>query len=207
MFGAREGIPSAATLLEPPDGGVIVMEGSGGWQFRQFAHDTFVLTELSLPNEAESWGWNQLVLIDRAGEWWMGTRTGVLRFLGVAGIEQLARDTPAARYTKRDSLAGYVVIRLFEDSRSDIWIATVGEGKLSGLSRWELEEGADLSSLHRIETGSRHSSASMSPPWRKTAPVMSGWASARTAGLRVTGRGGSNGSMPVTAFLQAPSGI
>jgi signal transduction histidine kinase/ligand-binding sensor domain-containing protein len=137
VFGAREGIPSAATLLEPPDGGVIVMEGSGRWRFRQFAHDTFVLTELSLPNEAESWGWNQLVLIDRAGEWWMGTRTGVLRFLGVAGLEQLARATPAARYTKRDGLAADVVIRLFEDSRSDIWIATVGEGKLSGLSRWE----------------------------------------------------------------------
>ena len=137
VFGAREGIPSAATLLEPPDGGVIVMEGSGRWRFRQFAHDTFILTELSLPNEAESWGWNQLVLIDRAGEWWMGTRTGVLRFRGVAGLEQLARATPAARYTKRDGLAADVVIRLFEDSRSDIWIATVGEGKLSGLSRWE----------------------------------------------------------------------
>ena len=59
----------------------------------------------------------------------------------------------------------------------------------------------------RIETGSRRSIVSMCPRWQKTPPAMSGLASAATADLCATGRAVSNGSMPVTAFLQAPSGI
>ena len=98
---------------------MIVLEGSGRWRFLQFARDTFTLTELSLPNEAPSWGWNQTILIDRLGDWWMATRKGVVRFRGGAGLEQLVRARPAARYTKRDGLAADVVIRLFEDSRGD----------------------------------------------------------------------------------------
>ena len=136
IFGAREGIPSAATLLEPPNGGVVGMEAGGQWRFFQFVDDRFIVTELPLSNAAPSWGWNQMVLVDRAGDWWIGTRTGVLRFRGVDRLEQLARATPVARYTRRDGLAADVVIRLFEDSRGDVWIATVGEGLLSGLSRW-----------------------------------------------------------------------
>jgi signal transduction histidine kinase/ligand-binding sensor domain-containing protein len=141
VFGAREGVPSAATLLEPPGGGVIAMEASGLWRFFQFAGDKFVRTELPLSNATPSWGWNQMVLIDHAGDWWIGTRTGVLRFRGVERLDRLARATPVARYTKRDGLAADVVIRLFEDSRGDVWIASVGEGLLSGLSRWERPRG------------------------------------------------------------------
>ena len=137
VFGPREGIRSAATLLQPPGGGIIVMETNGEWRFFQFTGEKLVAVELSLPDAAPSWGWNQMVLVDRAGDWWIGTRDGVLRFRGVERFDQLARAAPVARYTKRDGLAADVVISLFEDSRGDIWIATVGEGRMSGLSRWD----------------------------------------------------------------------
>ena len=137
VFGAREGIRSAATLFQPPAGGVVAMEASGAWRFFQFSGEKFVVTDPPLSYATPSWGWNQMVLIDRAGDWWIGTRTGVLRFANVQRLEQLARATPIARYTKRDGLAADVVIRLFEDSRGDVWIATVGEGSVSGLSRWQ----------------------------------------------------------------------
>jgi signal transduction histidine kinase/ligand-binding sensor domain-containing protein len=142
IFGAAEGIPSTATLVELPNGGVVAMEASGLWRFIRFVDQRFVVTELPLSNGTPSWGWNQMFLVDRVGDWWIGTRTGVLRFQGVDRFEQLARATPVARYAKRDGLAAEVVIRLFEDSRSDIWIATVGEGALSGLTRWERRSGA-----------------------------------------------------------------
>ena len=140
VFGAREGIRSAATLFQPPAGGVVAMEGSG-WRFFQFAGEKFVVTDPPLSYATPSWGWNQMVLIDRGGDWWIGTRTGVLRFAGVQRLEQLARSAPIARYTRRDGLAADVVIRLFEDSRGDVWIATVGEGLVSGLSRWQRTTG------------------------------------------------------------------
>jgi len=141
VFGPREGIRSAASLLQPPAGGVIAMEASGGWRFFQFAGGKFDTVDLPLSNAAESWGWHQMFLVDRAGDWWIGTRAGVLRFSGVERFEQLARTGPVARYTKRDGLAADVVIRLFEDTRGDVWIATVGEGLESGLSRWERARG------------------------------------------------------------------
>ena len=37
-----------------------------------------------------------------------------------------ARLPPKAIYTTRDGLAGNTILRLFEDSRGDIWISTVG---------------------------------------------------------------------------------
>ena len=93
VFGARDGIPSAATLLAPPGRGVIGMEGGGAWRFLQFAGDTVILTELPLSNATASWGWNQMLLRDRVGDWWIGTRTGVLRFRGVAASKSSPGDT------------------------------------------------------------------------------------------------------------------
>ncbi len=142
VFAAADGIRSAATLLETPNDGVIAMEASGLWRFFRFVDRQPVVTELPLSPATPSWGWNQMVLVDRDGDWWIGTRTGVLRFRGVDRLDDLARATLVRRYTKRDGLAADVVIRLFEDSRGDIWIATVGEGGFCGLSRWERRSGA-----------------------------------------------------------------
>ncbi|HYL99750.1 MAG TPA: ATP-binding protein, partial [Blastocatellia bacterium] len=55
-------------------------------------------------------------------------------------LSQLAGARPEAIYTKQDGLSGNYTLRLFEDSRSDIWISTVGDGQ--GLSRWDRRTGA-----------------------------------------------------------------
>jgi two-component sensor histidine kinase/streptogramin lyase len=82
-----------------------------------------------------------MFLIDREGDWWIGSKAGVLRYRGVRDPRALAAARPVATYTRRDGLAADVVIRLFEDSRGDVWIATVGEGQASGLSRWRRSSG------------------------------------------------------------------
>ncbi|HJR58702.1 MAG TPA: two-component regulator propeller domain-containing protein [Vicinamibacterales bacterium] len=134
-YGEADGIGTTGTLFETPGDGVLGMEMRGNWRFFRCADQRPILAPL--PSAIPGWGWNQMALVDSRGDWWIGTRSGVLRYHGVSRLEQLARARPVARYTKRDGLAADVVIRLFEDSRGDVWIGTVGEGRGNGLSRWE----------------------------------------------------------------------
>ena len=46
-----------------------------------------------------------------------------------------------AVYTTRDGLAGNNIFRVFEDSRGDIWIGTIGLGSEDGLARWDRSTG------------------------------------------------------------------
>lgn len=86
------------------------------------------------------WGWNQVTLQDRNGEWWVPTGEGLCRFPAVASVGQLARTPPKAIYTTRDGLPFNDVFRLFEDSRGDIWISTLSAAD-NGLTRWERSTG------------------------------------------------------------------
>jgi two-component sensor histidine kinase len=134
-YGEADGIGTTGTLFETPGDGVLAMAVTGQWRFFRCADLRPIVAPL--PAVTPSWGWNQMALVDSRGDWWIGTRSGVLRYHAVSRLEQLARARPVARYTKRDGLAADVVIRLFEDSRGDVWIATVGEGRGNGVSRWE----------------------------------------------------------------------
>src|SRR5262249_1490261 len=88
------------------------------------------------------WGWNQTVLEDHTGEWWIALGIGVCRFPKVSQPEQLAHTPWKAIYTTGDGLTGGSILRLFEDSRGDIWISSAGGGAIpNGLSRWERRTG------------------------------------------------------------------
>jgi signal transduction histidine kinase/ligand-binding sensor domain-containing protein len=135
-YGEADGIRATGTLFETPGDGAIAMELRGDWRFFRCVDHRPITATLPF-SVIPSWGWNQMALVDSEGDWWIGTRSGVLRYHGISRLEQLAHATPVARYTKSDGLAADVVIRLFEDSRGDVWIATVGETTRGGLSRWE----------------------------------------------------------------------
>jgi len=136
IFDDADGTPTAATLMESPAGDVVAMDAGGDVRLSRYSNHHFVSGSLPPSVAASSWGWNQLVLVDRSGDWWIGTRNGLLRFHGITRAEDIAHVHPRARYTRRDGLASDVIMRLFEDSRGDIWIGTAGEGKPNGLSRW-----------------------------------------------------------------------
>lgn len=145
LFGAADAVPWGASLVLDKRGELLVMD-AGGPELRllQFDGRRFASGRLPLTRAQASWGWNQMFLVDRQGDWWIGTRTGVLRYRGIERVEQLARATPWAAYTRAHGLAAEVVIRLFEDSRGDVWIATVNEGRpeqRNGLSRWRRATG------------------------------------------------------------------
>jgi ligand-binding sensor domain-containing protein/two-component sensor histidine kinase len=82
------------------------------------------------------WGWHQLTLQDQAGEWWLPTGQGLVRYPKVNHVRQLATTPPKAIYTTREGLVSNDIFRLYEDSRGDIWIATFTEAR-NGITRWE----------------------------------------------------------------------
>lgn len=82
------------------------------------------------------WGWHQLTLQDQAGEWWLPTGQGLVRYPKVGHVGGLATTLPKAIYTTRDGLVSNDVFRLYQDSRGDIWIVTFSEARC-GITRWE----------------------------------------------------------------------
>ncbi|HET8674414.1 MAG TPA: two-component regulator propeller domain-containing protein, partial [Blastocatellia bacterium] len=140
-FGRADGFLLATSVFETRAGDLLVagvLAGNKAMIYR-FDGEKFIpiAPQISKAAGGFSWGWNQTVLEDHTGEWWMATK-GVSRFPKVSQPEQLAHTPALARYTTRDGLAADSILRLFEDSRGDVWICSVGEGKgPNGLSRWE----------------------------------------------------------------------
>jgi len=144
-FGRSDGFSWATTILETRAGELLVVGGpsTSGGAINRFDGEKFNPIGIRFLETLYTWGWNQTALEDSAGEWWMASVKGVYRFPKVNKPEQLTQTQPKAIYTTRDGLAADVILRLFEDSRGDVWIGSAGHGTRSnGLSRWE--RGADV---------------------------------------------------------------
>lgn len=107
----------------------------------QLAGDHFVATRLPVSLEDEGWGWHQWVFQDRAGAWWIPTRRGALRFDGIGRAADLARARPSAVYVGEIGRTDGSVFRLFEDSKGDVWIGTIGGELKVRLARWQRRTG------------------------------------------------------------------
>ena len=105
---------------------------------RRFDGERFIATHFNLPRHITyfGWGWHQLTLQDRAGEWWVPTGQGLCRFPQVR-LDGLAQAHPKAVYTTKQGLISNDIFRIFEDSRGDIWIGAWTSVKRSGVTRWE----------------------------------------------------------------------
>jgi ligand-binding sensor domain-containing protein/two-component sensor histidine kinase len=102
----------------------------------RFDGTSFVAIHPNLPADTKrSWGWNQVAFQDHAKEWWIDTTAGLYRFPVSNGIEELAKLSPSAVYTKKDGLSGNEIFRLYEDRSGDIWMSIFSEQ--ASLTRWE----------------------------------------------------------------------
>lgn len=81
------------------------------------------------------WPGRQHVLQDHTGAWWVPTPAGLYRFANAARVEDLANAAPQTVYTTREGLSGNDIVKLYEDSRGDLWISTLQADK-PGLTRW-----------------------------------------------------------------------
>jgi ligand-binding sensor domain-containing protein/signal transduction histidine kinase len=84
------------------------------------------------------WGWNQSLLQDHLGEWWLPTGQGLWRFGSARSAASLASARPRHVYTTADGLAVDGVFVVFEDSRGDVWFS-MASPVTNGLARWRRE--------------------------------------------------------------------
>ena len=98
----------------------------------------FTAVPLRLPAGVLSWGWGwyQTIFQDSAGEWWLPSDQGLIRYPRLTSVKQLRSAQPRAIYTEKDGLPTSSIFRLFEDSRGDIWISALGRPE-SVLTKWD----------------------------------------------------------------------
>jgi len=94
------------------------------------------------PDALSQFGWvsEQVTLQTRNGEWWVGTSDGLYRFAATGNFESLRVARPLTVYGTKAGLAAAQVFRLFEDSRGNVWIATISS-PTNGLARWNSATG------------------------------------------------------------------
>ncbi|MEO8657383.1 MAG: two-component regulator propeller domain-containing protein, partial [Bryobacteraceae bacterium] len=136
MLGSR--IPWVRGFVQDPGGGFVAATGSMLlWRFDGSGF-TPPTVPYALSKVDTSWGESQIFVRDRAGEWWLPSGVGLYRYPAVQRVEELARTPPKAVYRIARDKSGAsrspadIILRVFEDSRGDIWIGTA-----AGLSRWQ----------------------------------------------------------------------
>jgi len=140
-FGKADGLgtPQILSIFENQGGELYAINGIGTPFINRFDGQRFTSVAPRLAKETKSfgWGWNQITFQDHTGEWWVNTRSGLLRFPRVMNVEQLAHTPPKAAYNhQRGELPGDDIFRLFEDSRGDVWISIEGNLR-NAVVRWE----------------------------------------------------------------------
>ena len=85
------------------------------------------------------WGWNQIALQAHDGEWWFQTEQGLYRFAGTPRPQGLTSIGAPRIYDRDTGLAEDEIFRVFEDSRGDVWAATLGPH--NEVIRWERSTG------------------------------------------------------------------
>jgi ligand-binding sensor domain-containing protein len=143
-YAEADGLPYAVSLMETPQGEFCaIARGETGITIARFDGRRFETVRPAWPKDLTYFGWGrgQIALQDEGGEWWMATGQGLCRFPSAARLDQLAGARPKTIYTTRDGLAGDNIFRVFEDSRCDIWIGTIGLDTADGLARWRRKTG------------------------------------------------------------------
>jgi ligand-binding sensor domain-containing protein/signal transduction histidine kinase len=137
-FTVRDGLadPRITSLLVGRDGALYAQSGDtfdATLFLQRFDGSRFTAVRPRLPAGLIYLGWSrrQSAVYDRAGEWWLATGQGVLRYPAVP-FAALATTEPVL-YTERDGLGGGSILGLFGDRRGDLWIGSYGDRPLT---RW-----------------------------------------------------------------------
>lgn len=121
--------PQVAQILDsPPDELVTVTLGPDGYWLHVLGEDGrfHPFRPRGLGDAWEGWAWNQWVVRDHAGEWWIPAESdGLYRYPAVERAEDLAGTEPIARYTAADGLPGLFFFRSYEDVNGDLWLGLI----------------------------------------------------------------------------------
>ena len=65
------------------------------------------------------WGWNQIVVQDSSKQWWVATGEGLVQWPSLG-------QGKARIYTTRDGLPSNGLFRIWQDSKQNLWISSIG---------------------------------------------------------------------------------
>jgi ligand-binding sensor domain-containing protein/signal transduction histidine kinase len=82
-----------------------------------------------------TWGWGQVLLQARTGEWWAATKQGLCRYAAMKAVDLDGRN-PRICYAPDDQ-----IFRVFEDSKGAIW-ASAQSKRGDQLMRWDPQTNA-----------------------------------------------------------------
>ncbi len=140
-YGSDDGLGHSRihTLFEEQGGRLIAI--SGDFVINRFDGRRFQALTPQVPEGSARTSYSPGAFLDRTGRWWLLTNRGLYRLGAGPTIEQAARQPPEDVYNTSDGLPDDRIVRLFEDSRGDIWIASRSTVSAVGLSRWERATG------------------------------------------------------------------
>ncbi|HVE56665.1 MAG TPA: two-component regulator propeller domain-containing protein [Pyrinomonadaceae bacterium] len=127
------GSKKIGSIISASDGETYVL--SSGFKINRFNGKGFdaVAPRKMIPG---NWGTGQITFRDHLGAWWVSGSDGLQRYPPVGKLEDLVNTEPLKTYTTKDGLFTNEIFRLFEDSRGDIWISTIGN-VADTVMRWE----------------------------------------------------------------------
>ena len=112
----------------------------GEW-IQRIDRDQVSAVRLRLPDGVRRSSWaSSAIHIDSQGDIWLGTFSGLYRFVRPGFSAEPRAVTPSALYSVPDGLASPHVSEIFEDSRGDLWIASVPTDS-DTLSIWRRKSG------------------------------------------------------------------
>ncbi|HKF59616.1 MAG TPA: two-component regulator propeller domain-containing protein [Blastocatellia bacterium] len=147
LGGTHSGTTRASSIFENQAHELCVVSASSpNVVISKFDRGRFIAVPLTLPPGISywGWGWNQVIFQDHSGEWWMSTGQGLVRYPKLTNLAEITHAHPKAVYRTRDGLSADEIFRVYEDSRGDIWISTLGNAN-NVMSRWDRATGT----IHR----------------------------------------------------------
>ena len=109
---------------------------TGQWTLNELRGGRFVSIPLRVPMPGHTWATGPALVQDREGAWWAASGAGVVRYPAATDARDLKGKLPERVYSVRDGLPNSTVLRLFLDSRGDIWAGTA-----DGLGHWTRANG------------------------------------------------------------------
>lgn len=127
FFSSRHGLQSPhVEMLRADAGGRIYAQTDDQWLHR-IDGSQLSSVRLLLPDGVRRSSWpTTATLVDSAGDVWLGTASGVLRYRQPTFVpDGGARMRPSEIYTRASGLAGDHISEVFEDPNRDVWIVNI----------------------------------------------------------------------------------
>jgi signal transduction histidine kinase len=109
---------------------------TGQWTLNELRNDRFMPIPLQVPMAGATWAVGKTLVQDREGAWWAASGAGVVRYAPVRNARELKAKPPERVFSQKDGLPSQTILRIFRDSRDDIWAGT-----LDGVAHWSRATG------------------------------------------------------------------